>query len=303
MSTFTAIDLSRLPPPNVVEPLDFESILAERKAALVALHPPEQQAAIASTLALESEPLTKHLQENAYRELLLRQRINSAAKAVMLSYAQKEDLDQLGALFGVLRLQIAPGDPMYGIAPTMEPDEDYRRRIQLSLEGFSTAGPEGAYIFHALSADGQVLDASATSPVEGKVLVSVLSRTGDGTASQPLLDKVDAVVSADDTRPLTDWVVVQSAQILPYQIDATLFMFSGPSSDVVMANARAAVEEYVAESHRLGRDITLSGIYAALHQPGVQRVLLTGPVADIVVTRTQAAYCTGINLTMGGLGE
>lgn len=303
MSAFTAIDLSRLPPPTVVEPLDFEALFAQRKAELIALYPPAQQADVAATLELESEPQTKNLQENTYRELLLRQRINSAAKAVMLSYAKGSDLDQLGALFSVKRLQLDPGDPLYGIPPTMEPDEDFRRRIQLSPEGFTVAGPEGAYIFHALSADAQVLDASATSPTPGQVMVSVLSRTGDGTADQALLSKVNAVVSADDTRPLTDWVTVQSAQILPYQVTATLYMYAGPDSQVVMATARAAVERYVAESHRIGRDITLSGIYAALHQPGVQRVELASPAANITVSRTQAAWCSAINLTMGGLDE
>ncbi len=44
------------------------------------------------TLELESEPATKLLQENAYRELLLRQRINEAAQAVMVAYAMGGDL-------------------------------------------------------------------------------------------------------------------------------------------------------------------------------------------------------------------
>ena len=73
MSTIT---LSQLPQPDVIEVLDFETILAERKAYFVSLYPADQQAAIAATLALESEPITKLLQENAYRELILRQRIN-----------------------------------------------------------------------------------------------------------------------------------------------------------------------------------------------------------------------------------
>ncbi|EMA1803187.1 baseplate assembly protein, partial [Cronobacter turicensis] len=61
------IDLSQLPAPDVVEELDFEAILAERKATLISLYPEEEQDAIARTLALESEPVVKLLQENAYR--------------------------------------------------------------------------------------------------------------------------------------------------------------------------------------------------------------------------------------------
>ncbi len=48
-------------------------------------------------LALESEPIVKNLQENTYREVLLRQRINEAAQAAMLAYAIGSDLDQLAA--------------------------------------------------------------------------------------------------------------------------------------------------------------------------------------------------------------
>lgn len=79
MSTIT---LSQLPQPDVIEVLDYEVILAERKAYLVSLYPADQQAALAATLALDSEPITKLLQENAYRELILRQRINEALSLI-----------------------------------------------------------------------------------------------------------------------------------------------------------------------------------------------------------------------------
>ena len=48
------IDLSQLPAPIVVEVLDYEDILAERKATLISLYPEEQREAVARTLALES---------------------------------------------------------------------------------------------------------------------------------------------------------------------------------------------------------------------------------------------------------
>ncbi|MCF7694669.1 baseplate assembly protein, partial [Mycetohabitans sp. B2] len=66
MST-TPIDLSQLPAPDVIEPLDYETLFAQRKAQLIALYPLEEQADIAATLALESEPMVKLLQESAYR--------------------------------------------------------------------------------------------------------------------------------------------------------------------------------------------------------------------------------------------
>lgn len=293
-----AIDLSQLPVPNVVDAIDYEAILAELLADLQERYP-------AFDVPAESDPIYKVLEVAAYREMLVRQRINEAARAVMLAYAAKEDLDNLGALFNVPRLQISPGDPtaIPLIPPVYETDADFRRRILLSLQGLSTAGPEGAYIYHALSATGEVLDASATSPSPGEVVVTVLAREDDGTASSELLTTVDNAVSAEDVRPLTDFVTVQSAEILTYAIAATLYFYPGPDSQVVLAEAREMAQRYANEQHRLGKDITLSGLYAALHRPGVQRVEMSSPMATITVNRQQAAYCTNINLTDGGIDE
>jgi phage-related baseplate assembly protein len=51
------VDLNQLAAPDVVEELDYETILSERKATLVSLYPEDQQEAVARTLTLESEPL------------------------------------------------------------------------------------------------------------------------------------------------------------------------------------------------------------------------------------------------------
>ncbi|MCY1204529.1 Baseplate J-like protein [compost metagenome] len=295
------IDLSQLPPPDVVETIDYEAILAERKAYYLSLFPADQQAGVADTLVLESEPVVKLLQESAYREMVLRQRVNDAARAVMLAYAKGGDLDHLGALFGVIRLVITPADPEHDIAEVKELDTDYRKRIQLAPQGFSVAGPEGAYRSHALGADGRVLDARATSPEPCQVVVTVLSREGDGQAPQDLIDAVAAALTADDVRPLTDEVLVQSAQIVPYQVRATLYTFPGPDSNVVLTEASDRLATYTAETHRIGREVTLSGLYAALHVEGVERVDLLEPVANVGATLTQATYCTGTDIQHGGV--
>lgn len=295
---FSAVDLSGLPFPQAVKTLDFEVILAAMKADLVARLP-------AYTALLESDPGMKILEVCAYRELLVRQDNNESIKAVMLAYAADADLDQIAARYGVERLMIDAGDDTATppVPPTFEDDESLRRRVQLSFEGFSTAGPVGAYIFHSLSAHPKVLDAAAASPTPGAVEVAVLSRDGDGMASAEIISAVAAVLSSDDVRPMTDQVTVQSAVITNYAVQATIKTYSGPDSEVVMASAQAAIEAYAAANHRMGRDITLSGIYAALHQVGVQNVQLVQPAASIVCDWNQAAYCTSIALTYGGTGD
>lgn len=293
------IDLSRLPAPDVIETRSFESILSERKARLISLYPADQQAKVAAALELESEPMHVLLQENAYREVTLRQRVNNAARATLLAYARRTDLDHLAALMGVKRHLITPADPDKDIDAIYEPDEDLRERTQLAPQSFSVAGPAAAYRKHARDADGRVLDASVTSPAPCEVLVTILSREPGGLASNDLIHIVTAKLQFDELRPLTDKVTVHAAQIINYAIRAALHCFPGPDARVVLQHAQRRLERYIATTHRLGRAITLSGIYAALHVDGVARVALAEPTADIDVPTTHAARCTGTDVTLG----
>ncbi|MGG6004385.1 baseplate assembly protein [Salmonella enterica] len=299
------IDLSQLPPPVVVEPLDFETLFAQRKAAFIAMYPEDEQEEIARTLELESEPITMLLEENCYRELLLRQRVNEAARAVMLAYSTESDLDNLAVNFNVERLTIQEEDDSVTppIEAVMESDQDLRTRTQQAFEGLSVAGPTAAYEFWGRSADGRVADISAVSPEPACVTISVLSREGDGTASDDLLSVVAAALNDEEVRPVADRVTVQSAEIVPYQIDATLYIYPGPEAEPVRQASEQQLQAYIAAQNRLGRDIRLSAIYAALHVEGVQRVELAQPVADIVLSDNQASHCTEYTITVGGYDE
>ena len=299
------IDLSQLPAPDVVETLDFETILAERKATLVSLYPEEQQEAVARTLALESEPLVKYLEENAYREVIWRQRVNDAAQACTLAYANNNDLDVMAGNNNTERQTVTPADDST-IPPTpavMESDADLRLRAQQAYEGLSVAGPVGAYEYHGRSADGRVADISVVSPSPACVTITVLSREDDGTAPDDLLAAVEKALNAEDVRPVGDRVTVQSAEIVPYQIDAILYFYPGPESEPIRLAAEEKLKAYISAQQRLGRDIRQSAIYAALHVEGVQRVELVAPVADIVLTQYQASYCSEYSIADGGADE
>lgn len=301
MNSFAAIDLSQLPAPQIIEQIDFEQILAERKAYAISLWPISEQAEIAARLEMESEPLNKLLQENAYRETVWRQRVNEASLANLLATARGTDLEQLAANFNVKRLVIQEGKPS-AVPPVprlMESDDSLRERAQMAWEGLSTAGPRNSYIFHARAADGRVADATAESPSPAVAVVTVQSLLGDGTASADLLTAVNAYVSDDDRRPVADRLTVQSAQIVRYQVKAKLFLLSsGPESEPILAAAEARLLAYVNQRRRLGMEVSESAIHAALHVEGVRKVELDGWV-DIVATKAQAPYCTAVKVTRG----
>lgn len=295
----TVIDLSRLPPPDAVKALDFEELWADIVADVVAEVPEA-----APVLALKSELITKVGRAFAFRIMLMRNEMNMAVRAVMVALAQKADLEHLGAVVGVSRLVIDPGDPAQGVPPTMERDDDLRRRIVLAPAGFSVAGPSDAYIFHALSASGAVRDADTFTPPEGgTVVVTVLAHAGDGTAPVELLDLVRAALAPKDKRPITDKVIVQSAVIRPYAIRARVWTFGGPDPSVVIVNSRKSVEAFVEESRFIGRDINESSLKAALTVPGVQRVKLLDFADDLIIGETECAFCTEIEIIHEGLDD
>jgi phage-related baseplate assembly protein len=295
----TAVDLSLLPAPDVVESLSYQVIL---DAMLADLRSRDAQ----YTAIVESDPAYKILEVAAYRELLIRQRVNDAARATMLAYAIGSDLDQIGARYDVVRQLISPGDPdaVPPVPPVYESDTRYRSRIQLSLERYSTAGPIGAYVYHALSASPAVKDVSVVSPTPGVVVLTVLSTEGDGVPDPSLVQAVYNTLSSETVRPLTDMVTVQPATVVEYTIDATLYYYQGPDTQAIGQLARNRVSEYANTQHRLGYDVTLSGLYQALHVPGlVQRVVLHSPSQDVVVDKSQAAYATTIIIQSGGYDE
>lgn len=295
--SYTAITLDQIAAPDVVEALDFETILAGMIADLI-----ERAPELAAVLELESDPLSKLLEVCAYREMVIRARVNDAARAVMLATAGGADLENLAALLGVERLTVIPADPdaIPPVVAVMEDDASLRLRTQLALEGFSSAGPRGAYEFHARSASAEVLDVSVISPFPGDVLVTLLARTAPGTASAELIGLVAEALNDERIRPLCDSVTIQSASLVPFEIEATIQMDAGPDTNVVMAAAQTALDDYLANGRRIGRPVTRSGIFAALHRPGVARVTLTSPAADIEVAATAVGNCTAITLIDGG---
>ncbi|WP_242875910.1 baseplate J/gp47 family protein, partial [Stenotrophomonas maltophilia] len=93
-----------------------------------------------------------------------------------------------------------------------------------------------------------------------KVVVTVLSRQGNGTPSAELLKTVEAALLNDNVRPLTDYVTVSPATVKPFEIRARLVTFNGPDSALVLAEARRRVTLFLQQTQRLGRDVPLSAL-------------------------------------------
>jgi phage-related baseplate assembly protein len=249
------IDFARLPPPKVIEKIDFEVLLAAYKSQVLAKNP-----ALAAALALEQSPTNIILEAESYGETIVRERINAAARASMLPFATKSDLDVIAARFNVQRMD-------------GELDPRLRRRIQLSMESYTTAGSPGSYIFHALSTSINVKDASAVAERgTGRVTVTIMA---DGSNPVPDANVVNAVydrLMSDGIKPLTDDISVLPVTKIATDILANITLYPGPDASLVIADINKSLTALRNRVAIIGRDLKRSSLLAALTQEGVQDV-------------------------------
>lgn len=185
-----------------------------------------------------------------------------------------------------------------------EEDEAFYERMRESMESFSTAGPAGAYIYHAKTASPQVADVSAISTESGVVDVRVLLKDGELPDTE-VLEAVEAELSADKTRPLTDLVTVSAPEIVQFNIDLTFYIPkpSTNSAAIIEQDVQSAVDEYVKwQTEKMGRDINPSYLISLLMKTGIKRVEVVSPV-HAVVDDNKVASLQNSNVINGGIED
>lgn len=159
-------------------------------------------------------------------------------------------------------------------------DDEYYELMRASMDAYSTAGAAGSYIYWAKQVSTEIMDVAAVSPTPGVVKLYVLME--DGTlADEEMKANVLSACSADERRPLTDWVFVEDAEIVTYEIAFTYYTQEGAtiSGEALEAAVEKTVEDFVSwQCGKLGRDINPSRLIGELMKTGIKRVELTTPV-------------------------
>jgi phage-related baseplate assembly protein len=255
------------------------------------------------------------------RELALRVRHNDVARAVMLATSWGSNLDHIGATY------------FMGIARREgEQDTDYKARLALAPEAFSTAGPEGGYVFHALELDGafDIADAAAYSEEDGatysdtihadaysrgrrptafdgraagdpvlapEILVVIHATTDYGPVDQALCDRCWDALNPNDTRPAGDTQRIEAAERIEYAVEMVLTYRRGADPAPLVAEAETRIAAYVAARERVGLAAERLGIGGAGYVSLVEAVTLNAPAADVGGGPKQVPVCTGITVT------
>lgn len=273
------INLALLPPLDVVQQVDYETILIDvaKKAGIDNASP--------------SDPAYRVALAGSYREALLRQNANEQARGVMLAYAKGPQLDHIGVTY----YQHPDGSPVLRLDG--EHDDDYRARLQASPEGLSVAGPDEGYKFHARSAHPLVKDVSVESPAPVEVDLYILSHDGDGVPTDEIINSVTTYL--EPRRPLTDWVRVNPASVVRYSVTAQLVVKAGPDPELVRQAAENAARVFVELKRALKGRVVESSLHAVMTVEGVEEVHLVG-WDDVICTKQQAPFCEALTVTIGG---
>lgn len=187
----------------------------------------------------------------------------------------------------------------------VEDDVSYRERIWLSSDSYSTAGPEGAYIFWAKSADANIADVKPISPSPCVVDIVVLMKDGE-LPSQAVLDAVVAAVTPKNRRPMSDNVSAVAPTEDTYNIDLTYYISNERKTEEaairsLIEDAGGAVDQYKAWQHaELGRDVNPDELRRYMLMAGAFRINITSPVFTAVVD-DNVAKCGTVNVVYGGL--
>lgn len=172
-----------------------------------------------------------------------------------------------------------------------ETDDQYRYRVWLAIESYSTCGPHDAYEFWALSADPSIIQAVVYSApaIAGEVWIFPLVRDSNGVpqpASSEICDKVLAQCSAVTRRPVSDYVTVSPPVTRSYTVNIDYWVSSG--HDVLLAtiqdNVTKAVNDWVLwERSYVSRDIVGDELRRRCLEAGAKRIVIHQPSPDFQV--------------------
>lgn len=178
---------------------------------------------------------------------------------------------------------------------TQESDEGLRQRLIQAPSGFSTAGPTGAYKFHARSATPAIIDVEVTNGGAG--IVNIYPLVGGGIQTpQAILDAVYAKCNAEDVRPLNDIVNVIAPTRLEYVIPLNIILKYGAIQSTTVDKVLEAIKAYcVLKSRKLGANITVSQIINAGMNEDVQEIYFDS-FSGVAVPPTSFAVCTAVSL-------
>lgn len=178
-------------------------------------------------------------------------------------------------------------------------DNKYRERIRLSPASLSTAGPESAYRYFALSADPDIVDVAIDCPVDEPNTVNLYPlMVGGNLPDEETLQKVLEAL-ADDVRPMTDKVQAFAPEAVTYPLEIKYYCTKDDEAATIQAieGDGGAIDKYNEwQTTALGRSINPDQLRRFILAPtegvGALRVDVISPTYT-KLSKSQVAKLSG----------
>ena len=219
----------------------------------------------------------------------------------------------------------------------LEDLEAYRNRVRHTPESFSTAGPDGAYWFWAMTANAGIIDVDVWMPeldlgkfgdflrpwgindpagfYEALFTYFRESGTGPGNVNvaplmeggklptKDILDAVHEICNGRSIRPLTDFLHVMPPEPVLFDIDFTYWIDGSEitRTNEIQAAVNSAAQEYISwQSGRIGRWLKPDRLTQLVKNAGARRLDIRSPV-DTEIFKGQVAQLNEFNIIYGGI--
>ena len=186
-----------------------------------------------------------------------------------------------------------------------ESDDDYKERVYLAPGAYSTAGPEDAYRYHAMSYSAAVGDVETQSNQAAGTVDLVFVLTDGSDPGPEMIQGMLDHLSARLRRPMTDLVHVSAPQKVAYTIEVTYWINRSQAAQAVAIQQAVtqAVEDYKTWQRTIGRDINPSKLHELMMKAGAKRLEITAPVYTAVSKIKIAALEGDAVVRYGGLED
>lgn len=188
-------------------------------------------------------------------------------------------------------------------------DDRYRERIALHEDAESTCGTESSYRYYALTADSTIADAKVINPEEkGETseydVIVYLICTNGVLPSEDIITAAQNECTADDHRPMCDYVSVQAATQISYEVDLSVYVGEA-DAEKAQSIISDAVNKYIeTQDTSISEAINPDQLFAKIMKAqdenenylDIQRCIITAP-AYTELNYNQVGKCVNINIS------
>lgn len=186
----------------------------------------------------------------------------------------------------------------------IQSDDSFREKIFLAPSGYSTAGPEDAYIYWAKAYSAAIGDIKVITPADDTVQLIILLKDGM-IPDIEFLNGLQEYLSDGNIKPMTELITVTAPEVVEYEVSGTYYINRSNKDDAVKIQAAvtAALDEYVSwQKEKIGRDLNPFHLQYLLVKAGVKRIELISPTY-LDITDTAVAIANVISLEYGGIED